>query len=460
MADPLTNISESDEGGIGKSPIESELTEPTKQTKRWKPLRILFVIFARFVTATGNILLSIVITKFAGLDAFGVFAVLTSGCMFATILAKGGLGVAFLRAGSRMHLRQDAESQVVILKRIQRAVLNRGLGLAVLTAAIAYAYLGLGNAFNLATAIPLATTVVSLASLAIISEHFKSKSMVDVAMLLTPGIVSLLTAVAIFGIVSTVGVTELLSISSIVFAYACVSALVAIGAVLLVNWNQKATASNLATERFSDGDLDEIENEIKSASPSFLKIHLLTYGSFSGLFVVAALFFSNEELGMIRLSERLAAPVLISLSIINPLIAARLSQLYGAKEIQKLRSVVWNTSKVCIALTTLLVIASLIAIPVLLKELIEDESTALSLIIVMLAGNAVNLAFGPLGMVLSMANREKALQRISLWTMLVALILSLGLSYFFNSYGFCLAIAISYTVKNLMMYYVYNKEFK
>ena len=106
MPDSLITDSDSgDEGGIGKSPIESELTEPTKQATRWKPLRILFVIFARFVTATGNILLSIVITKFAGLDAFGVFAVLTSGCMFATIVAKGGLGVAFLRAGSRMHLR-------------------------------------------------------------------------------------------------------------------------------------------------------------------------------------------------------------------------------------------------------------------------------------------------------------------------------------------------------------------
>ena len=461
MPDSLTSGSgNGDQTGFERSPTNSEPADPNKRATLWKPARILLVVFARFITATGNILLSIVITQAAGLGTLGPFTVLVSGSTFAILMAKGGLGVAYLRAGSRMQLRQDAQSQGLILSRIQRVVLTRSFALAVITGLICLVYLGASDAFNIVTAALLATTIFSLASLSIVSEHFKSKSMVDLAMLLTPGLVSLLTSLAIAGFVFSFGVTDPLDLSSIVLVYASLCALVAVIAQLLVRWNQKASLSNLGSEKFNDGDLNEIEDEIKSSSSNFLKIHLLTYGSFSGLFIVAAFFFSDEELGMIRLSERLAAPVLISLSIINPLIAARLSQLYGAKQIQKLRSVVWNTSKVCIALTILLVIASLIGIPYLLKALIEDDSTALALIVVMLAGNAINLAFGPLGMVLSMANREKALQKISTWTMMAALLLCLGLSYFFGSYGFCLAIALSYTIKNLMMYYVYNKEFK
>ena len=102
MPDSLTSGSgNGDQTGFERSPTNSEPADPNKRATLWKPARILLVVFARFITATGNILLSIVITQAAGLGTLGPFTVLVSGSTFAILMAKGGLGVAYLRAGSR-----------------------------------------------------------------------------------------------------------------------------------------------------------------------------------------------------------------------------------------------------------------------------------------------------------------------------------------------------------------------
>ena len=437
--------------------------QPNSSAKSFRPLKVLLVIFVRILTAAGGILFSVVIVQESDLSTLGIFAVATSACNFAIILAKGGMGVSYLRAGSRMQSGSESFTQGPIFWQIQKAVFIRGCLLAIPLSIGIYWYLSSSSTAPLISAVCLALSVIAGAALGIVSEHYKSKSLVDVAMLLTPGIISFVSAVivkslSVFGFLSNG-----LSLNGVVVVFSMVYLAITMMALLAVYGKDFLNAKQSEGTIQAGLDLEQrqqVEQEIKTAGSRFLKINLLTYGSFNGLFLLAAFIFSGSDLGMIRLAERLAAPVLIILSIINPLIAARLSQLYGASKIAELRQMTWNVSKVCVALTFLMVSTMLIGLPYFLNRMFGDQEINIWLIVIMLLGNAVNLSFGPLGMVLSMANREAQLQSLSQVTMLIAVFLCLVLSYSIGAYGFCLAIAISLAVKNLLMYSVYSKELK
>ncbi|EMI54327.1 membrane protein [Rhodopirellula sallentina SM41] len=423
-----------------------------------KLLRLALVFFVRATSASGSLLLAVAITEFATIESLGLFTVLQSGLTFMGLLARGGMGVAYLRAGSRMQLREDLVSLHLVFGIVRNCMVRRGVVLGGIGALAFWGYLQFSSVSGAYVGLFFGACVPASVLLALASEHFKSKSLVDVSLMLTPGVVALLTASTILALTRFEVFAGLVPLWLIVVVYICVYWAVALSALLMVQWVESRCIRKSSCDHAAE-ELRKITREIQTAGPRFLAIQLLTYGTFGGLFLLAGFFFDGKELGVVRLSERLATPVMLVLSIVNPLIAAPLAQLYGEKKIDQLKLLVWSVSRVCVGLAVLLVLINLAFIDWFLADWVNAGLVSVPLVVVVLLGNAINLACGPLGMVLSMANQEKMLERISLCTMVVTVVLCCLMTFLFGPVGFCLAIAISYSTKNLLMYRVYKKVF-
>lgn len=414
-------------------------------------VRILPILFARVVTLGGATLLALVMARKFGLELFGLYTVALLVVTFFSLVARGGLDIAYMREHSREYRKSsgvgspsDRLTRFVVSKILKRSL----MATICLFALSSVAYI-LGIEVNRSYVIMLMCPhVFLLAGISLAYEYYKSIEMPVLAMLSNAGTASLLSA-----LIFIVDGLYLRSVERDIQWIVLVSILCH---TLILSTFCFPIASKYLKSRVgvsdSGGALTASMMAVVSARHSYFHANLYTYLSFSGLFLLAGVLFSDQEIGALRLAERLTAPAAVVLTIINPIISARLSIYFGNGNLAQLRTLTKSVTHLCI-LISMLYVATLVAFVLNFDLNIYFDTLFLSSHVLLFGiGQAVNLGAGPLGLVLAMSNGEDALKRISRFQAGFSLIVAGVLGGYLGPLWFSSIYSIGLCVKNCMMY--------
>lgn len=415
---------------------------------------IITAIFARGSAAAGSVVLAIVLTRVAGIEILGAFTILTTICSSMIIFAKGGYDTAYLREGSRIIDDGHCDDRARVFKNVINCVFSNSLLAFLITIFFCVVYIFVSTNFSFLGGLLIATTVISFSLTALCAEYFKAKSRAEIAILFGPGTVSLVAAFLLYAL--HVNFQQLVAYSTLIGGVYSFSGVVVLIIALLVVSKDKVIASVGVNNSLVPQDIEKNMRHINASKGDFFWSQLYTFMGFGGLFLIAGVLFDGSDVGLIRLAERLAAPVALILSIVNPLIASKLSRFYQQERLTELIRLVRATGIICSALAVVLVVLGGLYSTQLVQSLGLGSDDVTSVLMIMLFGNGINLAFGPLGLVLSMTNHEKELRKISRLNMKLAIVSAILFGLAFGAIGFCSALSLSFFLKNALMYRVYH----
>jgi len=416
-------------------------------------LRILLVLGGRACAAGGSVFLSIVLSRYYGVGVLGAFTIMSTGAALAVIVAGGGYGTAFLREASRLNATEKS-------RRIGTLYRTIALRLAVRLPLPLVACIGAGllysstiDSLGVGAVVLLSLPILFLPWLALSCEYFKAVKRAEVSVLLNPGLAALTTG----GCVLVAGVVlappDVPPPVGVYTAYALSCA-----AVCLLGWWLVMARTRDSVPR-SSPDVVPSMLVVTSSRSDYLRAQLYTFLSFSGLFLFAGLSLDEEEIGIVRLAERIAAPMALALSVISPLIASDLAGSYARGDVGNVKRIVRRTSKLCTAFAVVFTLAVVVFIGEIAAASGVQTSDVLVPVLVIMFGGAINLACGPLGTVLNMTRHEGEVKRISLVTLCASLLFTQLALFVAGTLGFAVALAFSYCLKNALMLHVYRRSF-
>lgn len=200
-------------------------------------------------------------------------------------------------------------------------------------------------------------------------------------------------------------------------------------------------------------------SEIFRPSLSFWLIATLAVGSQHGVQLISSVWLSVEEISVLAVSIQLKSVVALILVSVNLILAPRISANYHSGRNAQLRSVV----KKGVVFTTLISLPILffsfffgdVGLAVLYGEGYSKGFTALKILVV---GEFVNAACGPVGYLLTMTDHEKYLRKTTVFSITVSIVLVFLLTPIFGIIGVASAITISAILHNLIAtYFVFSK---
>ena len=163
---------------------------------------------------------------------------------------------------------------------------------------------------------------------------------------------------------------------------------------------------------------------------------------------------SPEEVGLYKVAFQTASLIPFGLMAVNTAVAPTLAQLYAVAEKAKLRKVMLTASAVAIAFALPLVLLFTLRgswfLGLAFGEAFAESATALAII---MGGQLVNAATGPVGFLLIMSGHEKkATISVGIGSG-INLLLNLALILFWGIEGAAIATATTLAVVNILMVY-------
>jgi len=393
------------------------------------------------------------LSRYYGLSALGVFTIMSTGATLAAIIAGGGYGTAFLREASRLNATAERGHIAELYRAVGRRLVVRLPLQFILCVAAGFLYSSLVRPLGVAAVLMLSLPVVFLPLITLSSEYFKAIKRAEISVLLNPGVAALLTGCFVLLTASVVASADATSPVRAYGAY-----VISCAVVCLLGWLLVRAVAKPAI-RSSSLDIVRNESTIASSRADYFRAQLYTFFSFSGLFLVAGLSLDESQIGIVRLAERIAAPMALALSVITPLIASDLAGTYARGDIASVRRIVRRTGNVCLGFAVTFATAVIVYIDEIAAASGVETAEVFVPVIVIMVGSAVNLACGPLGTVLNMTRHECDVKRISLITLCASLVFTQMALLVAGIVGFSVALAFSYCLKNALMLVVYRRNF-
>jgi len=169
---------------------------------------------------------------------------------------------------------------------------------------------------------------------------------------------------------------------------------------------------------------------------------------------------SPEEVGIYFTAFKLSMFASIALMAVNSIAAPIFAELYGKKDMDRLRKVAHQSSKI-IFLTTLPLVLGFLIFPDFLLGLFGPEFAEKGVIAFMLLsfGKLISSLSGSVGNILQMTGKQVAFMNILFIGAIVNLVLNLFLIPKFGINGAALASMISLSLWNLIMVYFVKRKF-
>lgn len=382
---------------------------------------------ARGAGVLGGVLLSFVVARYAGAEGLGQFAVFLSLLGALAILARHGMDTLLIRAVSWAEVSTVPGTQVAqllhgVIRVLLPATLLGGAGSCLLASG------WLGAPFP-GTIVLMPFMVPLLSVLALVSGYAKGRSRAWLAPLFEIGGISMLTVLFIIALALITPAIDGLEISG-GFVTALVVLVLVAGSMI---WHDSSYAVEFQ-------ELDEQQKEeLSKGQMDFTLIALAYFLTQAGVFVLAAPFLSEVELGLLRAAERLAFLVSFSLLVIDPIISPRIVRLSRSGDASGLRRLMQRSMLASMVISAC-VLLPLLVWPERVLELMGSEfAEAAGYLRIMALIQFAVAVLGPLAVLLNMTGRERVSMWINLGTLALALCLIPLLSVTYGSYGFVIA---------------------
>ncbi len=428
----------------GIRPVVTMLDKLIKRLGKDKTLLVTVALtFAsRGIMAFGTLFLNLVLARLLGPAGVGLFmlgfslimglAVLGRFGMDSALLRFGGIAVAEVNAAAFRGLRRQSVRVAMIMSLLLAVTLLLGrewIAREVFKAPLlADLLLPFGLLLPAYTFIYLQGTWLKVLRKPMFAPFFETGSVAFA----TAALAVLATLIA--GKVDAVGITWLMMAATLLTVVAGYFAV-------------------RATSRKIFGDLGssvEPEAEFHNVLPDFLLLTFSNYLVQWGSFLIAGLYVSSLQLGLLSTAIRLSILVNFVLVVFNSVIASQFAAMYRQKRMDELDRLA-RSSTLYMMLMALPIVLCLVLFPGFWLGLFgKDFQEAAPMLIVLALAQFVNVSTGSVGFLLGMTGHNKEMRKIVLFTGALALLLSFLLPPLMGVWGAAVANASALVIQNLL----------
>lgn len=380
--------------------------------------------------------LNLLLARILGASGTGLFYLAFTVTMLGAVAGRLGLDRSLLR-----HVAAEIAVQNYVGA---RGAVLRGLGITLLAsfatslilfvaapllATYAFAEPALVNPLRI-----MAIAIIPLALLTVVSSMLRALRQIFSSQLILSVMWPLITACGIAAMGASAGVAGVTSIQ--LAAMTCTAVL---GLILL--WRASPRLHGIRGH-FSTRIL------IQTSLPLFFVTAMNMLMQWSPN-IILGVFASNVEVGRFALANRTAMIAAFAISAVNFMAAPNFAALHKRGDLEKLNATVCHATLLMLAFGGIPILVLLVFPGPIMALFGEEFRAGGSSLRIFTLGLLVSTICGPVGVVLNMTGREKALQNVMLVALLVTWGLSLPLSYLYGGVGTAIAVAIGVIVQNV-----------
>lgn len=415
---------------------------------------VLAFIF-RLVGIAAGYLFTILITQGYGAEAMGIFALSFTVLQIAAVFGQFGMDTVILKITGENSAKNNGASviqnaYVKIVMIVLLLSLFISIGLYWSSPLIATAV------FDTPTMIlPLQWIALSVLPMAILAIHKEAlRGLKEIISY------SIFTTVSV-PFIASIGLIVLLTVGNYskempVVAQIGSIIISAIFAVLI--WRKKYKRVVSDSNQFSKNeDFLTYTDIIKIAIPMMFASSLFLIMNWTDTLMLG-IFRTQEEVGVYNVALKISMLTSITLMAINAIAAPKFSEMWGKKDINGLKKVVQQSSKMIFWSSLPILILFLLAPKFLLAFFGDEFTIGATVLVILTIGQFFNAISGSVGTLLSMTGHQVIVQNV----LIVSIVINIFLNYILvaplGMVGVGIATATSTVIWNLLMvYFVWKK---
>lgn len=174
--------------------------------------------------------------------------------------------------------------------------------------------------------------------------------------------------------------------------------------------------------------------------------------------ILLGYFANTKEIGLFSVSLRMAMFISFILQVTNSAISPKIAEMYKNQEIKPLQNLIYKITITNFIIGIIIFSIYLLQGPNILELWGKEFGNAYKLLIVLSIGEVINLSTGASGVILVMTGFQKIRRNIALASLIINVILSVGLIYYWGAFGAAIAVSLTILFDNaLKIYFVYKK---
>lgn len=380
--------------------------------------------------------LNLLLARFLGGSGVGLFYLAFTVTILGAVAGRLGLDRSLLRhVAANIAVENYAAARGAIVKGLAITLLASSaislilFAAAPLLATYAFAEPALADPLRIMT-----IAIIPLALLTVVSSMLRSLRQVFSSQLILSVMWPLLTACGVAALGASVGVVGATSVQ--LAAMTCTALL---GLILL--WRASPRLHGIQGQ-FPTKVL------IQTSVPLFFVQAMNTLLQWSPN-IILGFFTSGAEVGRFALASRTAMLAAFAVSAVNFMAAPNFAALHRRGDLERLNATV-RQATLLMLLFGGVPITVMLAFPGPIMALFGEEFRAAGLsLLILTLGQLVSTICGPAGMALNMTGHEKALQNVTLVSLLATWGLSLPLSGLYGGVGMAIAVTVGVIVQNV-----------
>ena len=175
--------------------------------------------------------------------------------------------------------------------------------------------------------------------------------------------------------------------------------------------------------------------------------------------LIVGLLLSNSDLGVYSVASRLAILMIFLLQILNSVLRPKVAMLYHQNNFKQLELIIRKVTGLLSLISLLIFILFILFGKSFLSMWGPEFVSGYTVLLILAAGQLVNVATGPVGLVLIMCGREKEVGYLSVGFLLFSVISLIVLTSNYGLIGSAISFSIMLTLENVSKVIMTNKYF-
>jgi O-antigen/teichoic acid export membrane protein len=399
-------------------------------------LSLIRTFVARGIAAVGGVLLFVVLGRLYGAEGVGVFALAQSIYLGAGILARYGMDNALMR-----YVGQDPTSSAVPV--YLRWALTKSALLSTTAAVLVYF---LCDSFALWFDAPLLASVLPLVALTIppvtaayvLAGFMKGIRKPATACLLENGSIALIAGLFLMALeLIRPGQFENTLIAIAISSwFITTQGLFQAWRLAKRNASKESSCPKVEFEGFNKSCFNYFISSLAGFSQNILSVFVLGQ------------FLTSHDLGLYKVSERIAVLVRFVVTVVNSVLPPRFAEAYNKNDIKQLASLVQAGAISGVVVAAPFFVFCLFFPAFVLKVFGDGFEGAKAILQILVLGQSFFVLTGSVNYLLNMTGNDLLMRNISLITSFLALLCLSVMSHFYALVGSALAMSLMYCLQN------------
>lgn len=174
--------------------------------------------------------------------------------------------------------------------------------------------------------------------------------------------------------------------------------------------------------------------------------------------LVAGFIIDSDEYAYLSTAQRVASLLGFALIVVNTVMVPKYSVLWRQRRVTEIQHYSRIIFRLCLVVSLIFYLIVFLYSTNIMRVFGESYEAGSALLVVLVAGQLVNVCTGSVGFLLNLSGNERAFRRVLVVTVLVTLPLSILLILFYGALGAAVAISTGMAMQNLYALFVVKKE--